>query len=95
LSILAKYIATDHRAKGTLLDRVLTCGLSPVGVVLGERKRVKLGGRTDGADGVVDTLPDLLHRDTAAVAPTPSLHLPLTKILNDMPACIEFYINDS
>jgi hypothetical protein len=48
---------------GTLLDRVLTCGLSPVGAALGEGKRVKLGGRPDGAAGVVDTLRVLLHKD--------------------------------
>jgi hypothetical protein len=45
------------------LDRVLDFNLSPAGIALERVPRVKLGSRRDGADGVVDTLFDLLHPD--------------------------------
>jgi hypothetical protein len=63
IELLTKFLTTGRRVKGSILDRVLDFSLSPAGIALDRVPRVKLGGRRDGADGVVDTLFDLLHRD--------------------------------
>jgi hypothetical protein len=65
IELHTKCLTTGQRVKGTILDRVLDFNLSPAGIALDRVPRVKLGGRHDGADGVVD-----VRSSTCSIATT-------------------------